>query len=144
SAFYLSAGEGPPAPVNTETILDDLQARLDDSLLNTFAGLKVDRIAEIGDPAQEIVSFAHTHSVDLIMMPSHGYGPFRSHLLGSVTAKVLHDASCPVWTATHVAERPRRDHLACRTIICAVDGTRESVSLIRWAADIASDTGAVL
>jgi hypothetical protein len=31
--------------------------------------------------------------VDLIMMPTHGVGTFRSFLVGSVTAKVLHDAT---------------------------------------------------
>lgn len=30
------------------------------------------------------------------MMPTHGYGLFRSLLIGSVTAKVLHDAKCPI------------------------------------------------
>ena len=28
----------------------------------------------------------------------------RRLLLGSVTAKILHDAECPVWTAAHVDE----------------------------------------
>jgi hypothetical protein len=34
----------------------------------------------------------------MILMPTHGYGPFRQMLLGSVTAKVLHDSKCPVLT----------------------------------------------
>ena len=50
-----------------------------------------------GDPAREIVGFAHERKMDLIMMPTHGYGPFRRFILGSVTAKVLHDADCPVY-----------------------------------------------
>lgn len=51
-----------------------------------------------GDPARQIVDYARNHDVDLIVMATHGYGPFRRFLLGSVTAKVLHDAACPVWT----------------------------------------------
>jgi hypothetical protein len=47
------------------------------------------------------VEFAANHHVDLVMMPTHGVGTFRSFLVGSVTAKVLHDANCPVWTAAH-------------------------------------------
>ena len=39
-------------------------------------------------------------------MPTHGYGPFRRFILGSNTAKVLHDADCPVWTGVHVEEIP--------------------------------------
>jgi nucleotide-binding universal stress UspA family protein len=101
-------------------------------------------VAAIGDPAEVITAFAHEHEIDLIMMPTHGYGPFRSLLLGSVTAKVLHDAKCPVWTAAHVDEPPRRDHLAFRDILCAVDGTAASVGLMKWAAELAADANATL
>ncbi|MGA8595805.1 MAG: universal stress protein [Bryobacteraceae bacterium] len=45
-----------------------------------------------GDPAAAIVKCAQAEQVDLIMMPTHGYGPYRKFLLGSVTAKVLHDS----------------------------------------------------
>src|SRR6188474_2881776 len=36
-----------------------------------------------GDPAAAIAAFAEKHGVGLIMMPTHGYGKFRSLLLGS-------------------------------------------------------------
>jgi nucleotide-binding universal stress UspA family protein len=78
------------------------------------------------------------------MMPTHGYGPFRSLLLGSVTAKVLHDVECPVWTAAHIAEPPFRHHVACRNILCAVDGAPSSVALMEWARDLATDCDATL
>ncbi len=64
----------------------------------------VERIVKVGDPAFETVDFAEKNGVDLIMMPTHGYGPFRSLLLGSVVAKVLHDAHCPVWTSAHLED----------------------------------------
>ena len=67
----------------------DMEARLKDAFVKEFADLNVDRVAEIGDPAETITRYAHTQGADLIMMPTHGYGPFRSLLLGSVTAKVL-------------------------------------------------------
>ncbi|MGA3235935.1 MAG: universal stress protein [Bryobacteraceae bacterium] len=144
--FYAAMGDpgGEAVIVNTEELLRGLQARLDKSLTNDFAGLRVDRVAELGDPAQAIADFAHTQSVDLIMMPTHGYGPFRSLLLGSVTAKVLHDAKCPVWTAAHVAKPPDGDHVDCRNILCAVDGGPNSVSLMQWASQFSSDAGAAL
>ena len=59
-----------------------------------------------GDASEVITKYAAEHGTDLIMMPTHGYGVFRGLLLGSVTAKVLHDAVCPVWTAVHVEETP--------------------------------------
>ena len=59
-------------------------------------------------------------------MPTHGYGIFRSMLLGSVTAKVLHDAACPVWTGVHVEETPPNS-AAFERILCAVDLTDKSI-----------------
>ena len=39
-------------------------------------------------------------------MGTHGYGAFYRFLLGSVTAKVLHESQCPVWTGAHLEEAP--------------------------------------
>ena len=91
-----------------------------------------------------IVDFAHNNDVDLIMMPTHGYGPFRTLLLGSVTAKVLHDAQCPVWTAAHVEDTPSRDHIKPRNILCALDATEKSVPIMQWASDLRKAMGAAL
>jgi nucleotide-binding universal stress UspA family protein len=142
---YAAMGDpGGAVVIDTEESLRDLQERLDSSLTTGFAGLCVERVAQLGDPPQVITEFAHTHGVDLIMMPTHGYGPFRSLLLGSVAAKVLRDVECPVWTAAHLAEPPRRNHIACRKILCAVDGTPNSVSLMKWAGEFSRDNGATL
>lgn len=144
--FYYGAMGDPSGGVAMDPaeLLRDRKATLDSSLTREFAHLRVDRVAEVGDPARLITDFAHTRDVDLIMMPTHGYGPFRSLLLGSVTAKVLHDVECPVWTAAHMAEAPRGKHVACRNILCAVDRTPESVVLMKWADEFAMDLNATL
>jgi nucleotide-binding universal stress UspA family protein len=124
----------------------DLQAlteKLQHALVDKFAGLTVDRITLHGDPAMRIVDFAHIKDVGLIMMPTHGWGSFRGLLLGSVTAKVLHDAQCPVWTAAHI-ETPLNSPGAIQNIVCAIDDTPGSEELMRWAAAFASSTGARL
>jgi nucleotide-binding universal stress UspA family protein len=137
--MYAGMGE-PAAPVflDDDSLREDVQARLDSAFTREFAHFPVDRVAEVGDPAEVITRFAHTQGVDLIMMPSHGYGPFRSLLLGSVTAKVLHDAQCPVWTGAHMEDTPAKEHLACRNVLCAVDTTPKSAPLIEWAAQFAA------
>ena len=71
---------------------------------DALAGLNVRRLLLHGDPASKIVELAREEHVDLIAMPTHGYGPFRRFILGSNTAKVLHDADCPVWTGVHIEE----------------------------------------
>jgi len=75
-------------------------------------------------------------------MATHGTGLFRSLLIGSVTAKVLHDAKCAVWTATHAEEQRSPD--VPRTILCAVDGTDKTPALIQWAAEFTQRMGASL
>ena len=130
--------------VDIDEMKRDAEGRLNGAFTREFADLTVDRVAEIGDPAEVITSYAHTQGIDLIMMPSHGYGPFRNLLLGSVTAKVLHDAQCPVWTATHVEDPPRLSHAAGRNILCAVDATPKSSPLMQWAAEYAKVTNGSL
>jgi Universal stress protein UspA and related nucleotide-binding proteins len=105
---------------------------------------KVKRVVAEGDPALAIVNYAHSESVDLIMMATHGYGPFRRFLLGSVTAKVLHDAECPVWTGVHMESTPLPDGTPIRSIVAAVDLDEKMPNTLQWAADAADEFGATL
>jgi nucleotide-binding universal stress UspA family protein len=141
--FYAQGFEGAPI-VDPMQMISGVKAELDAWSPGSFGGLPVERVAEYGDPARCIVDFVNAHKVDLVMMPSHGYGPFRQLLLGSVTAKVLHDAHCPVWTTPHTGEGPDREHLAMRKIVCAVDTTPPNVALMRAAGDLAKGYGASL
>jgi len=146
SPFWQAGGGGFSGTVlvDVDELQRDLEGRLDDAFVKEFVGLAVDRVAEISDPAEAITRYAHSEGADLIMMPTHGYGPFRSLLLGSITAKVLHDAESPVWTATHMEEPPALQHLAGRNVLCAIDGTPRSAPLMQWAAEYAQHTGGTL
>jgi nucleotide-binding universal stress UspA family protein len=110
-----------------------------------FPHVRLNSVIKEGDPAQVIADYAHENKADLIMMPTHGYGPFRRFLIGSVTAKVLHDARCPVWTSAHV-KRPSRKSVphGYQNIICAVDSDSSAVSVIRWAGWLAQRYEAAL
>jgi nucleotide-binding universal stress UspA family protein len=72
------------------------QEVLDSFMADELKHFDVQRVLLTGDPASEIVKYAHQGNFDLIMLPTHGYGRFRRFILGSVAAKVLHDAMCPV------------------------------------------------
>jgi nucleotide-binding universal stress UspA family protein len=65
-------------------------------------------------------------------------------LLGSVAAKVLHDAECPVWTAAHVAPKGTVSPTDCKTVLCALDVAPKSGPLMEWAAQFANVWGAQL
>ncbi len=97
-----------------------------------WARLNVRRMLLNGDPASQIVELARQEHVDLIAMPTHGYGPFRRFILGSNTAKVLHDADCPVWTGVHIEEAlPMAAPFS--KILCAVDLGPQSARALAWA-----------
>jgi nucleotide-binding universal stress UspA family protein len=138
----MPAGMGVRAGEDVSDWTGALQSRLDQALITELAGVPVERISDAGDPGFRITDFAHSHGVDLIMMPTHGLGLFRSLLVGSATSKVLHDARCPVWTAAH-AEQQRAGGLP-KTILCAVDGSAASGALLTWAADFSTRVGAAL
>ena len=139
------AGRGPQ-PEYAADLEISTKARLDRALTVEVEGLRVERAVRSGEPAEQIVAFAREHKTDLVMMPTHGYGVFRGALLGSITAKVLHDALCPVWTAAHVAEHlgGRSAEHKPRKMICAVDGSRESIEEIRWAVELGGAFGATV
>lgn len=104
---------------------------------------EVARIVDRGEPGVVIGQFAQDAGVDLIMMPTHGYGTFRRFLLGSVTAEVLHDAHCPVWTAAHAGDE-WASHRDCRQILCAVDQTEKSIPVIRRAVELGNELTATV
>jgi len=79
----------------------------------------------------KIVKTARERNVDLIEMSTHGYSVFYRFLLGSVTAKVLHESDCPVWTDAHLEETPARE-FSIRRVLCSVDLTPTAPTLCRW------------
>lgn len=101
-------------------------------LARVLEGVSVKQALLYGDPAHEIVKYAHSEKADLIMMPTHGHGPFRRFLLGSVTAKVLHDAECAVWTGVHVEAAPRSEPVAFNRILCALDPRVDAHDALAW------------
>lgn len=107
-------------------------------------GLQVKSHVMKGDPADKIVALQKEIGADLILMATHGYGAFRQLLLGSVTAKVLHDAECPVWTGAHLAENALIEWRPMLQVVCAVDLKPGSREIVDWAAHFAKEFGALL
>ena len=92
----------------------------------------------IGDPTEEIVKMVRSWTPDLVMMPTYGLGFFRPPLLGSVTAKVLHDIDRPVWTAVHAENAPPLEKITLLKVLCAVDLGQRTASVLEWAASFAA------
>jgi|SRR5579871_777097 len=141
--LYFSDWYGFTAMVDMGAIRSGRAEELEEFLKGDFGEVPVSRILLEGTAADVITNFAQAQGMDLIMMPTHGYGTFRSLLLGSTTAKVLHDANCPVWTGVHVEETPRPPNMF-ENLMCAVDLTEKSVRTVKFASNLAGEFGAKL
>jgi nucleotide-binding universal stress UspA family protein len=58
-----------------------------------------------GDAATEIMNYAKTNQIDLIVAGSHGLGQFRSWWMGSVSRKLIHYSNCSIL----VMKGPRKE-----------------------------------
>ena len=128
---------------NVTDIKEACRAEFNTFLPDLFPASVAKRDLVEGDAAQVITTYAHDNGMDLIMMPTHGGGIFRSLLLGSVTAKVLHDSTCPVWTSVHAEEAPPAN-TEFRNVMCAVDLSENTAPTLQWANRLAKDYEATL
>lgn len=131
--------EPEPVPYTEafQELRDRRKLRLESLAAEQFAGISHTAQLEDGDPARVIEWAARRDDADLIVMPTKGLGKFRRLLLGSVTAKVLHDVSCPVLTSAHQSAPGPVPFSGFRSIVCAVHLSSESENLFRTAAFLA-------
>jgi nucleotide-binding universal stress UspA family protein len=93
-------------------------------LVAEFASIPtVVRSVPAPDAARAIVSYARDHTIDLIVVGTHGRTGFSHALLGSVAERVVRTAPCPVLTVPNV-QRRREPPVATtpeprRCLVCA-------------------------
>lgn len=139
-----AVGIAPPEAAAWATLIGADQIRLrgrtalDQFVAREFRGLAVEAISDEGDPATVIADYARERHVDLITMPTSGSGAFRRLLIGSITAKVLHDIGGAVWTGVHAEEIAAHPPDRWKRILCAVEGDPRDLPTLRWAAGFAS------
>lgn len=109
--------EMPPTPTEVERQLRSLNGR------------DVEFVVREGRAASRIIEEATDWRADLVILGSHGYGPLRSALLGSVAAEVVDHAPCAVL----VARRGRADH-----VLLADDGSETAATAAAFLARVPS------
>jgi nucleotide-binding universal stress UspA family protein len=142
-AGFLESGHEITARDLHAHVVQRAQKDLDQLFQPELDGIAVTRVLLRGDPAREIVETARGRNVDLIVMASHGFGAFSHFLLGSVTAKVLHESHCPVWTGAHLEQAPSRE-FSIRRVLCSVDLSQHSRHTASLAAEMAAAADAAL
>lgn len=116
---------------------------LDRTPLPEFDGIAVTRVMVRGDPARQIVAVATDRQASLIAMNTHGFGALHRFLLGSVTAKVLHETQSPVWTGAHL-EDAQAHEFSIRRVLCSVDLSSHNRHTLSLAAAMAAAADAEL
>ncbi len=88
---------GSPALEEIEReIYDETKATLERVTADLDGGAPIERETIAGDPADILIE--RSRELDLLLLGSRDYGPLRHVMLGSVSAAVMREASCPVLT----------------------------------------------
>lgn len=140
-AFGAEALAYSALPITDPHLIEEAQARQEANLLGFaekyFADTGVETYVGTGEPASVIHDMITRQGADLVVLPTHGSGPLRRLLLGSVTTKVLHDLATPVLTGHPV-------RLPWKSVLCALDSSEEAESILRAADAVARSFGAQL
>jgi universal stress protein A len=89
------------AEVDATQLLADAAAKAGPDVPVTIAGTR-------GDPAEEILGYAGRHTIDVIVVGTHGRTGVSRVLLGSVAERVVRGARCPVLVVPAVDTTPTR------------------------------------
>jgi nucleotide-binding universal stress UspA family protein len=81
------------------------------------------------DAARAVLDTAEAEQATLIALGAHGHSGWSPHVLGSVTAKVLHHARCPVAVIPH----PPAEGPASGRMVVGIDGSPGSRRALQWA-----------
>lgn len=125
--------EAIPYTPALQTLRDRREEGLSEFARSQFSEVESTTTVHDGDPSAVIAWFANRDQSDLIMMPTRGLGRFRRLLLGSVTAKVIHDVDCPVFTSTHEPDSSLASPGGYQSIVCATRFDPESESALKMA-----------
>jgi nucleotide-binding universal stress UspA family protein len=94
----------PPPPPEESTAAQSRLDALRDSL--SARGISVTTHYAQGPVIGTIQDWVRQHQPDLVIMGSHGHGALYNLLVGSVTAGVLKETSCPVLVVPSVLKAP--------------------------------------
>ena len=106
--YWMAVGpEGVPVGPAPEELLKSAQSQMEEFRRLELAEAGVPARTEVvfGRPFVEICNYAARHSIDLVVIATHGRSALTSALLGSVTNRVVHRAPCPVLTVREKQDR---------------------------------------
>jgi len=94
-----------PASALVPQLKERLHAFINENFSDRVGAVKITEVVEAGVPYSRIVAKAEEDKADLIVMSTHGRTGFEQIMLGSVAAKVVARAGCPVLTLRPAKEK---------------------------------------
>lgn len=79
-------------------VTEGAKETMDAFVAEHFQGVDVKDVISVGDVAGELLALADREQADLIVMGTRGHRGMNAVLFGSVAAKVVKNAKCPVLT----------------------------------------------
>jgi len=144
SSVYVSLvwGHEPPVPIAAdflEAVRERAQQDLEERARALRAsGIQVGCHVSFEHAPSAICTLAASWPADLIAMGTHGRSGIPHALLGSVAARSVRLAVCPVLTVRSGAAEPR----PIRSILVATDFSADARSALDWAGGLADRSGA--
>ncbi|HOQ44801.1 MAG TPA: universal stress protein [Bryobacteraceae bacterium] len=124
---------GAPARPGSDSPLTPEEGKIERAVSEVLETVPFRRYSLRGDPAQRILDHARRENIRLIVMPTRGRKRFLGLLHDSLTARIIQDAPCPVWTWVGDAAGP----LDIQRVLCALALGPSSGRVLRWAARLA-------
>jgi nucleotide-binding universal stress UspA family protein len=120
--------------------LNDLREELRLFVEPAAAGVQVSCEAVEGNIVAAILERIRSLDCDLLVVGTHGHDALEKLVLGSVTEKLLHKASCPVLTVPPAPEgETRAPDSVFRRILCPIDFSPASDEALAYAAGLARE-----
>lgn len=141
-AFAMIEPSGVSLEHAAETRRSAAQKALCAFLHAELAGAPINSLVTEGKPAEQILNLLQARQADMIVMPTQGHNRIRQFLIGSITAKVLHDSPAPVWTGVHLEDSRTFPDFRLERILCAVDFGAQTSAVLTWGAELADAFGA--
>ena len=118
---------------------DRAKARLEDLSIE-YPEERVHKAVHLGLPARVLAETAEAVSADLVVVASHGFGPIRRTILGSVSGALIRSAPCPVL----VVGEARRSARSFDNVLAAVDLSSVSGEVVRNAVTMTKGGGQIV
>jgi nucleotide-binding universal stress UspA family protein len=105
-------------------------------------GVPADQARKVeGAPADRLLEAVDEDGADLLVVGSRGRGSIRSALFGSVSRRLMTEATCPVVVVPLGVAAPRPGDSGDSSIVCGVDGSEQSIAGVQLGGELARRMG---